>query len=85
MNLTARLSAITTAILLYIRPAQSVASITASLESTLGKLETAKERHDAAAQRDEEKAVELIRKAIAKRAEAKRAARVAANLGELLR
>ena len=84
MTLTARLSAIATSILFYIRPAASVDNITAALHATLGKLETAQERHGAAAKRDEEKAVVLIRQAIAKRAEAGRARRVASRLSDLL-
>ncbi len=84
MNLTARLTAIATSILLFIRPAPKVEDIVAQLESTHGRLMDARERQNAEAKRAEEKAAVLIRKAIAHRAEAGRAHRVGGRLSDLL-
>ncbi|QWF18718.1 hypothetical protein [Lysobacter capsici] len=72
------------AILLYIRPAESVEKIAAQLHATHGRLLDARERHNAEAKAAEEKAAVMIRKAISMRAEAGRAHRVASRLNDLL-
>lgn len=79
-----RLNVAIAAILLYVRPAPSVASITSQLDATYQRLLDARERHNAEAKAAEEKATVLIRQAIASRAEAGRAHRVAARVNDLI-
>lgn len=87
-NFTARIAATfntaVSALMLYLRPAPSVASITAQFEKTKADLLEARNRHNAEAKAAEEAATKLIRKAINSRAEAGRAHRVADRVGELL-
>ncbi|WP_408953198.1 hypothetical protein [Lysobacter sp. Hz 25] len=72
------------AILLYIRPAESVEAIAAQLHATHGRLLDARERYNAEAKVAEEKAAQMIRAAVNKRSEAGRAHRVASRLNDLL-
>jgi hypothetical protein len=87
-NFTARLNAsfatVVSALMLYLRPAPSVVSITAQFDKTYQQLLDARERHNAEAKAAEEAATKLIRKAIASRAEAGRAHRVAGRVNELI-
>lgn len=83
-RLTASFTSIASALMLYLRPAPSVASITAQFEKTYQQLLDARNRHNAEAKAAEEAATKLIRKAINSRAEAGRAHRVAGRVSELI-
>jgi hypothetical protein len=87
-TVTARLSSAfdtaAAALMLYLRPAPRVSYITLQFEKTYQQLLDARERHNAQAKAAEERATKLIRQAIASRAEAGRAHRVAARVKDLV-